>query len=159
MKITSPCAATKTQHSQINKQINIKKINKTWKVHWGFPGDWVVKNLPANAEDSGDSGLIPGLGRSPGRGNGNPLQYSCLENPMVRGAWQATVHGVLKSWTRQKTEPTCMQIHRSHLQGLFSHWLLALQPEFLFQSLGRGGCALLTCSRQRGCCSSNSLHF
>ena len=48
----------------------------------------MVKNLPANA---GDAGLIPGLGRSPGEGNGNPLQYSCLGNPMDRGAWQATV--------------------------------------------------------------------
>ena len=48
----------------------------------------MVKNLPVNA---GDSGLIPGLGRSPGEGHGNPLQYSCLENPMDRGAWRATV--------------------------------------------------------------------
>ena len=59
----------------------------------GFPGGSVVKNLPANA---GDMGLIPGSGRSPGEGNGNPLQYSCLENPMDRGAWWATVHGVTK---------------------------------------------------------------
>ena len=49
--------------------------------------------------DAGDSGLISGLGRSPGEGNGNPLQYSCLENPMDRGAWQAIVHGVSKSQT------------------------------------------------------------
>ena len=56
-----------------------------------------VKNVPANA---GDAGLIPGSGRSPGGGNGNPLQYSCLENPMDRGAWRATVHGVAKSRTR-----------------------------------------------------------
>ena len=55
-----------------------------------------VKNVPANA---GDAGLIPGSGRSPGGGNGNPLQYSCLENPMDRGAWRATVHGVAKSRT------------------------------------------------------------
>ena len=55
--------------------------------------DSVVKNLPANA---GDMGLIPGLGRSLGEGNGNPLQYSCLENLMDRGTWQATVHGVKK---------------------------------------------------------------
>ena len=48
----------------------------------------------------GDPGSIPGSGRSPGEGNGNPLQYSCLENSMVRGAWLATVHGVEKSWTR-----------------------------------------------------------
>ena len=49
-----------------------------------------------------DLGLIPALGESPREGNGNPLQYSCLENPMDRGAWQATVHGVTKSWTRLK---------------------------------------------------------
>ena len=57
----------------------------------GFPGGLVVKNPPANA---GDMGSIPGLGRSPGEGNGNPLQYSCLENPMDRGAWWAPVHRV-----------------------------------------------------------------
>ena len=56
----------------------------------------VVKNPPTSA---GDTSLIPGSERSPGGGHGNPLQYSCLENPMVRGAWQATVHGVTKSWT------------------------------------------------------------
>ena len=60
----------------------------------------VVKNPPANAEDVRDAGSIPGSGRSPEGGHGNPLQYSCLENPMDRGAWQATVHGVAKSWTR-----------------------------------------------------------
>ena len=59
----------------------------------GFPGGSVVQNSPANA---GDKGLIPGSGRSPGEGNGNPLQYSCLGNPMDRGAWRATVHGVTK---------------------------------------------------------------
>ena len=59
----------------------------------GFPGGLVVKNLPANA---GDAGSTPGLGRSPGEGNGNPLQCSCLGNPMDRGAWWATVHGVVK---------------------------------------------------------------
>ena len=58
-----------------------------------FPGGSVVKNPPVNA---GDTGLIPGLGKSPGVGNGNPLQYSCLRNPMDRGAWQAIVHGVAR---------------------------------------------------------------
>ena len=57
----------------------------------GFPGGSVVKKVPANA---GDMGSIPGLGRSPEEGNGNPLQYSCLRNPIDRGAWWATVHGV-----------------------------------------------------------------
>ena len=61
----------------------------------------VVKHLPANAGDTGDAGLIPGLGRSSG-GDGNPLQYSCLENPLDRGAWWATVHGAAKSWTCRK---------------------------------------------------------
>ena len=62
----------------------------------GFPGDAEVKNPSANA---GDADLIPGWGRSPRGGNGNPLQYSCLGNPMDRGAWRATVYGVGKSWT------------------------------------------------------------
>ena len=56
----------------------------------------VVKNPPTNAGDIRDAGSIPGLGRSPGEGNGNPPQYSCLENIMNRGAWRATVHGVNK---------------------------------------------------------------
>ena len=53
----------------------------------------LVKNLSSDAGDTGDVGLIPGLGKSPGEGNGNPLQYSCLVNPMDRGTWWATVHG------------------------------------------------------------------
>ena len=61
---------------------------------WGFPGGSAIKNPPAYAGATGDTGSVPGLGRSPGGGNGNPLQYSCLGNPMDRGAWQATVHGV-----------------------------------------------------------------
>ena len=58
----------------------------------------VVKSLPAKARDVRDTGSIPGLGRSPGEGYGNPLQCPCLENPMDRRAWKATVHGVAKSW-------------------------------------------------------------
>ena len=63
----------------------------------GFPGGSVVKNLPDNA---GDMGSVPELGRSSAEGNGNPLQYSCLGNPMDRGAWWATVHGVAKESDR-----------------------------------------------------------
>ena len=59
----------------------------------------VVENLPANAGNMRDMGSIPGSGRSPGVRNGNPLQYSCLENLIDRAAWRATVHGVAKSWT------------------------------------------------------------
>ena len=73
-----------------------KSVNTQLMFLLGFPGGSVVKNLPANA---GDTGSIPGLGRSPGEENCNPLQYSCRENPMDRGAWWAIVHGVTKSWT------------------------------------------------------------
>ena len=65
--------------------------------HWASLVAQVVKNLPAN---EGVMGLIPGSGRYPGKGNGNPLQYSCLENSMDRGAWRATVHAVTQSWTQ-----------------------------------------------------------
>ena len=82
-------------------------------VQVGFPGGSVVKNSSANA---GDTGSIPGWGRSPEEGNGNPLQYSCLGNPMDRDAWWATVHGVAKSWTPLSNLTTCIGssiLHRS----------------------------------------------
>ena len=69
----------------------------------------VVKKPRANAGNEIDAGLIPESGRSPGVGNGNPLQYSCLGNPMDREAWWATVHGVTESWTRLST---CQQQHK-----------------------------------------------
>ena len=69
---------------------------------WDSQVALVVKNLSANAGDPRDVGSILGSGRSPGEGNGNPLQYSFLENPMDRGAWQATVHGVAKNQTQLK---------------------------------------------------------
>ena len=101
---------------------------------WAFQVALVIKNLPANAGD-------PGLERSPGGRNGNPLQYSCLENPMDRGAWRATVLGVEKSWTRLKWKPlrrprprelraffSCMAwraipgpLHLLHLPGQITH--------------------------------------
>ena len=72
-------------------------LNLSTKMEEDFPGG---SDSKASVYNSGDPGLIPGLGRSPGEGNGNPLQYYCLKNPMDRGAWQATVHGVAKSRTR-----------------------------------------------------------
>ena len=63
--------------------------------YWGFPGGSDGKKSACNR---GDPASIPGLGRSPGEGNGNPLQYTCLKNSMVRGTWQAVVHGIAKSW-------------------------------------------------------------
>ena len=73
-----------------------------------FPGGASGKEPSANAGDIRDAGAIPGSGRSPGGGLGSPLQYSCLENSMDRGAWWATVHGIAKSWTRLKRRSTLM---------------------------------------------------
>ena len=78
-------------------KISRRKDRLPTPVFLGFPGGSDSKESTCNV---GDLGLIPGLGRSPGEGNGYPLQYSCLENSMDRGAWQAPVHGVAKSWTQ-----------------------------------------------------------
>ena len=87
----------------------------------GFPGGSDGK---ASACNAGDLGSIPGLGRSPGEGNGNPFQYSCLENPMDRGAWWATVHGVAKSRTRL-----------SDFTFTFT-WLFNLYVEYIMRNAG-----------------------
>ena len=72
-----------------------------------------VKNPPAKAGDTRDLGLIPGLGRSPGGGHGNSLQYSCVENPMDRGAWRATVHRIAESQTQLKHQlNTCARMYK-----------------------------------------------
>ena len=92
----------------------------------GFPGGSEVK---ASASNAGDPGSIPGSGRSPGEGNGNPLQYSCLENPMDRGAWQATVHGVARYVRQpQNSESTLMQAlwHHTKRDNFFSSGILPL---------------------------------
>ena len=72
----------------------------TYYIMSGLPGGSDGKEFACNAGDIRDTGSIPGLGKSPGAGHGNPLQYSCLDNPMDRGAWRATVHGVAKSQTQ-----------------------------------------------------------
>ena len=101
----------------------------------------VVKNLPANAGDTRDMSLIPGLGRTPGEGNGNSLQYSCLENSMDRGAWKATVHGVAKGWTQLST---CTHMHFSYYSyntasatyKKTTKWTTFLSQEINNESLG-----------------------
>ena len=77
---------------------------------WGFLGSSVVKNTLANAGDPGDTGLIPGSGRSPKEGNSYPLQYSYLENPMDRGAWWAAVHGLVRVGHDLVTKPPPSQV-------------------------------------------------
>ena len=93
----------------------------------GVRGGSVVKNLPANA---GDMGSVPGSGRSPGEGNGNPLQYSRLENPMDRGAWQATVCGIAElDMTLQPNNDnvpsTCIQAMSFSTEATGDMWLLS----------------------------------
>ena len=81
----------------------------------------MVKNQPASVADTSDTGSISGLRRSPGVGNGNPLQYSCLENPMDRGAWQATVHGITRSQRRLSTHISVTVIIISSVSGVILH--------------------------------------
>ena len=98
-------------HISVNRNEIILYTHTHTHTHMGFPGGSVVKNPPANA---GDVGSIPGLGRSHGEGNGHPLQHSCLGNPMDRGAWGVTVHGVTKEFQRlvDKTTYMCTSINR-----------------------------------------------
>ena len=87
----------------------------------GFPGSTVAKNLPANAGDVGDSGLIPGSGRSPGGGNCHPLQYPCLKNPMDRGTWQGCKASYMTNWAFTCL-CCCTFIMFTYHQSLFKHF-------------------------------------
>ena len=93
-------------HEYLQEKVNLKQNNKLKKASQAA---LMVKNPPANASKGRNVGLIPGSGRSPGAGHSNPLQYSCMENPMDRGAWWATVHRVPMRWTRLK--PLSMHAH------------------------------------------------
>ena len=85
-----------------------------------------------SAWNAGDPGSIPGSGRSPGEGNGNPLQYSCLENPMEGGAWQATVHGVAKSQTGLSNFTFTFQDDRNQVsKSILSKFIVAIQHTFV----------------------------
>ena len=125
----------------------------------------VVKNPPANAGDLRDEALVPRLGRSPGKGHGNPLQYSCLGNPMDRGVWQAIVHGVTKSQTRLKRFSTTHMHTSSSSQGKLQQKdhgrrdtrPLRLKPHFSdlapspmsgHHALIGPACPVITCGRQ-----------
>ena len=95
----------------------------------GFPGGSVVKNPPANAGDAGVMGLIPGSGRCPGVGNGNLLQYSCLESSLDRGVWWATVNGVIYNWAAEHIRSrnlsifSCVYLLAIHIFSLEKHLL------------------------------------
>ena len=110
-----------------------------------FPGGSVVKNLPANAGDTRDTGLIPESGRPPGEGNGNSLWYSCLENSTDRWAWRVTVHGVIKSQTRLSARThTHTHTHTHRIQNGLSQPSNSL-PTFSHLSRKATTCVLWTC--------------
>ena len=98
-----------------------------------FPGGTVVKNLPADAGDARDVGSISESGSFPGVGNGNPLQYSCLENSIVRGAWRAIVHGVTKRWMKQlaHTHISCAVIILPHFKKDISYLSVSSTQQFI----------------------------
>ena len=106
-----------------------------WIYICGFPGGSVVEDLTANSRDRRNAGLIPGLGKSPGIGNGMPLQYPCLENPMDRGAWQATVHGVIKTWTWLRgwahSTRTHIYILIFYINNRHTRWIFLLHKELM----------------------------
>ena len=95
----------------------------------------MVKNLPTNA---GDTSLIPGSGRSPGIGNGNSLQYSCLENPMDRGVWWATVHGVAREsdMTQQLNNDNKYNLHKQKLVLILNLFFPSKRESSVFKTLG-----------------------
>ena len=117
----------------LSKDIEVcrDKVFRVWSFSWIVAGAfgnsiweyYIPQYLRVNAGVSGDAGLIPGSGRFPGVGNGNSLQYSCLENPMDREVWQATVHGVTKSQTQLKRLSTMHYHHRVDCRGSCSDLL------------------------------------
>ena len=102
---------------------------------WASQVALVVKNLPANSGDIRDSASIPRLGRSPGGGHANPLQYSCLENSMDRGAWWNTVHGVTTGWTQLRDLAHMLEHAALRLRGFGSLYFLI--PAEIFMAFDR----------------------
>ena len=129
---------------------------------WGFPGGSGVKeNPPANTGDAGDAGSIPRSGRSPGWGNGNPFQYSCLENPMDRETWQTTVHKVAQSqtWLRMHTHAGAISKQKllERLYGSFFFFFVSF-PSFMETSF-QNGSSLVWIKQRRKYMDQNHNHL
>ena len=146
-KSGSSLVRKKQTNAKIHNQHNMKKF-KLFSHSFGLLGSPVVKNLPANV---GHVGLIPGSGRSPGEENGNPLQYSCLENPVDRGAWRATVHGSAKSQTQLShcTETNTITSHEPVTARIQGNGEESTVPGFELSSFSRV-CRLLRECMARG---------
>ena len=106
-------------------------------LHEGFPVGTMLKNLPAKAGDVRDVGSIPGLGRSPGEGHGNPLQCSCLEKPMDWGPWRAAAHRVAKRWTWLKRLSTCTHARAHTHTHTQSHVVTYTKNKDIYKSKAR----------------------
>ena len=125
-RVITVCGQDKSQWFFLNWLFSLLHRHFCWSIFWvknydpaltymGFPGGSVVKESAFSAADMGDVGLIPGLGRSSREGNGNPLQYYRLKNPMYWGSWQATVYTIPKDRTQLKQLSTCTHIHKHTL--------------------------------------------
>ena len=121
------------------KKLKLLWVLIRWLIRWLIRASQVtlvVKNPPVNVRDIRDVGSIPGLGRSLGGEHGNPIQYSCLENPMERGTWKAMIHRVLKSWTRLKwlSRHTCKMVLGNKSVFCFFHaiWSKRLLGSYLY---------------------------
>ena len=112
---------------QVSEAVWMLRSHSIIEAMWGFPGGSDGKESACNSRDPGS---IPGSGRSPGGGHGNPLQYSCLENPMDRGVWWATVHRVTHSQTRLKRLSTHSRLHSLHKQNN-EVWTLQLSKQLI----------------------------
>ena len=142
--VQAPVLGARTSSEQASQETNcfrlgcliwVERLGWPVQMPWASQVTLVVKNPSASVGDIRDTGLIPGWGRSPGGGHGNPLQYSCLENPMDRGAWWATIHEVAKSQTqlsthtppvstpRAKGAPACESGHLPAAHWGLSPWI------------------------------------
>ena len=142
MVTSGPLSSWQMAHQNGNRNESVSYLSGTLHSHLASQMSLVVKNLCADAGDLRDAGSIPGWGRSSGGRHGNPLQYSCLENPMDREAWWAKAHGVTKSQTWPKWLSVALHFHKLHsftvLFDLQNQLVRMVRQEFGWWKWGRG---------------------